>query len=122
MRSSYRLPNVEHQLVEREAIFAQLTLYHLAAQDEYARPAEKQTSQPDAFQRRTRYKHLAAEKRQYRHKPVYQRYADILKRMRGEIGDERRQHEFRQLHFAELPFPKQTHSYEKSKIYNQRAD
>ena len=111
-----------HQLVEREAVLVQLALYHLAAQDEHARPAEKQAAQAYTFQRRACDQHLAAEERQYRHEAVYQRYADILKRMRGEISDKRRQHEFRQLHFAELPFPKQTHSYEKSKIYNQRAD
>lgn len=83
-----------HQLVEREAVLTQFALYYLAAQNKYARPAEKQAPQTDAIQRRARDQHLTAEERQYRHKAVYQRYADILKRMRGKVGDKRRQHEF----------------------------
>ena len=82
-----------HQLFRGEAAFAHLRLIDLSAHDEKARLAEEKAAQADAFEAQTRDEHLAAEEREDRHKAVYHRYAEVLKRMRGKIGDERRDDE-----------------------------
>ena len=84
-----------HQLFGCEAAFAHLRLIDLSAHDEKARLAEEKAAQADAFEAQTRDEHLAAEEREDRHKAVYHRYAEVLERMRGEIGDERGDDELR---------------------------
>ena len=114
-------PQVSRQLVQIDPGAAQIVLKDFPVVDEDHRLAAKQLPQIHAAQNRAGQYQLQSQYRQDRHQPGIQWDCAVLHGNRRKICHQHGHHEFRRLHFADLPLAHEPYGENQHQVQEKRA-